>query len=82
MAVGPGYMLDKPRPPAAWKVFLDLRVLPVLIDMAGGVEGAVELVSAQGRTRPARAIGVALGIGYALGWLTMARRGRSREVYR
>lgn len=81
MAASPDYVLEKPQPPAAWKTFLDLRVLPVLIDTAGNMEGALELISVQGRVRPVRSVGVALAVGYALGWFTMARRSRSRATY-
>lgn len=80
MAVSPSYMLEKPPPPAAWKTFLDLKVLPVVIDTAGGMEGALEVISVRTRATPARSVGVALGIGYALGWLTVARRSRSSTL--
>ena len=73
MTVGRDYMLEKPPPPPPWKVYLDLTILPALIDVAGGLEAVLERASVQGRTRPARAVGVAVGVGYALGWLTRRR---------
>ena len=76
MAVSSSYMLEKPPPPAAWKVFFDLEVLPVMIDTVAGMEGAIEVISGRARATPARSVGVALGIGYALGWLTTVWRSR------
>jgi hypothetical protein len=68
------YVLEKPPAPPAWKRYLDLTVLPTLIDAAGALEGVVERVSVGGRVRPLTQIAVALGLGYGLGWITSGRR--------
>src|ERR1700712_2327362 len=43
--ISPDYMLEKPPGPSAAKVFLDTRVIPAAIDIAGTCEVALEQAS-------------------------------------
>ncbi|HEY0425662.1 MAG TPA: hypothetical protein VGC82_20255 [Rhodopila sp.] len=71
------YLLRKPPPPPPWKQFLDLTVLPAMIDAAGAVEGLLERVAVQGRQRPALTTGMALGLACGLALLVGPRKSRN-----
>lgn len=62
MVVSRHYLLAKPSGPSRLKVFLDQRVIPFAIDMAGGCEVAVQRVSQRTGVRPAVLVGGAAGI--------------------
>jgi hypothetical protein len=70
------YLLRKPPPPKPWKQFLDLTVLPAMIDAAGAVEGLLERVAVQGRQRPFVTTGMALGLACGLALLVGPRKPR------
>ena len=68
------YIVDKPPGPGPLKQFLDLTVLPALIDTAGAVESVVERVAVSAKQRPFTQIGVAFGLGCGLAWIVRGRR--------
>ncbi len=68
------YMLDQPPPPSALKQFLDLTLVPIVIDVTGAVEILVERIAVQGRQRPIAAVGVAFGVGCGLAYGLIPRR--------
>jgi hypothetical protein len=70
------YLLRKPPPPPSWKRFLDLTVLPAMIDTAGAAEGLLERIAVQGRQRPALATGMAFGLACGLALLVGPRKWR------
>jgi hypothetical protein len=73
MSIGKRYLLEKPLPSAPWKQYLDLTLLPAVIDVAGAVEMLVELVAVQTRKRPLITLSLALGFGCGLGLATGRR---------
>ena len=68
------YMLDQPPPPSAFRQFLNLTLIPIVIDATGAVERFVELIAVQGRQRPITAVGVAFGLGCGLACSVVPRR--------
>ena len=73
--VGRDYMLKKGAGPSAPKVFLDQKVVPVMIDAAGSVEGVLERVAVRVRRMPVAALAAALGTGTLVTLLAVPRRG-------
>ena len=53
MIIGRDYLLRKPAGPSAPKLFLDTRVVPVAVNMAGAVEVALDRAAARTGVRPA-----------------------------
>ena len=52
MVVGRDYMLKKTTGPSAPKLFLDTQVVPLAVNVAGGVEVALEGLSRRTGIRP------------------------------
>ena len=52
MVVGRDYMLKKPAGPSAPKLFLDTQVVPRAVNLAGGLEVALDRASARTGIRP------------------------------
>ena len=52
MVVGRNYMLKKPSGPSAPKVYLDTQVVPFAVNAVGGLEVALNRVSARTGIRP------------------------------
>ena len=69
------YLLKKEGGPSAPKLFLDQKVIPVAIDAAGAVEGALERVAVRVRRMPVSALAAALGTGTLVTLLAVPRRG-------
>ena len=69
------YLLKKGGGPSAPKLFLDQRVIPLAIDAAGAVEGALERVAVRVRRMPVAALIAALGSGTLITLLALPRRG-------
>jgi len=76
--VQPGYLLKKPPPPSAMRIFLDQRITPSLINAAGGVEMLVQRIARTTRESPAQALTLSLVVGFLLGSLC-GRRDRRTE---
>ncbi len=57
MVVGRDYMLKRPAGPSAPKLFLDTRVVPLAVDMAGGLEVALDRAAVRTGVRPAAILG-------------------------
>ena len=53
MAVGRDYLLEKPRGPSAPKLFLDTKVVPLIVNVASGLEVALDRAAARSGLRPA-----------------------------
>ena len=53
MIIGRDYLLKKPAGPSVPKLFLDTRVVPLAVNMAGGLEVALDRASARTGVRPA-----------------------------
>lgn len=53
MTVGRDYLLKKPARPSAPKLFLDRRVVPLAVNIAGGLEVALDRASVRTGIRPA-----------------------------
>ena len=70
------YMLDQPPPPPAWRQFVNLEVVPAAINALGAVETVIEKAAVRARTRPATSLGVALGAGCGLAFLSRRWGGR------
>ncbi len=72
--VSSDYMLKKPSRPSAPRLLLDQRVLPALIDLAGGVEARLERIAARTRLLPLTGLSAGLGIGLLAGLLAVPPR--------
>ena len=85
MAVGRDYLLKKPRRPSAPKVFVDTQIVPLAVNVAGGLEVAVDRTAGRLGVRPAAVLAGAIGLA-ALSCVVLLRgRGRMRssdQVYR
>jgi len=73
------YLIEKPPGPGPLKQYLDLTVLPLLIDAAGAVEAVAERAAVQVRQRPIVGIGVAFGLGCGLALLGEGEQSRERR---
>ncbi|TXN02786.1 hypothetical protein FV242_13875 [Methylobacterium sp. WL64] len=71
MTVGYDYMLRKPSGPSAPKMFLDTRVVPAVVNIAGGVEVALNRASARTGLHP-----MLLLVGIATAAIVVGRRVR------
>ncbi|MCQ8240011.1 hypothetical protein [Rhizosaccharibacter radicis] len=72
--VKPSYMLHVPKGPGPLKRALDQRMIPVLIDSAGAVEGALEKVAVVMRRNPVGMLGLAAAAGIVGGAMVWSRR--------
>ena len=52
MIIGRDYLLKKPAGPSAPKLFLDTQIVPLVVNMAGAVETALDRASARSGVRP------------------------------
>jgi hypothetical protein len=68
------YLTQKAPPPSAPKRVLDQKVIPVLIDAAGGIEAVIERWAVRVRQSPGQSICVALGAGALVSFLLGRRR--------
>jgi len=76
--IGRDYMLEKPAGPSAPKLFLDTQVVPLAVNIAGGLEVALDRASMRTGIRPAIILaGVTGAVSLALYSLL---RGRSRAA--
>ena len=64
--VSKAYLLEKPAPPSAGKLFRDQRLVPLMIDTAGAVEQGLERVAVIARAAPLASLAVALNVGWML----------------
>ncbi|MGI4745723.1 MAG: hypothetical protein ACRYGI_07860 [Janthinobacterium lividum] len=64
--VSQAYMLEKPSGPSPIKVWFDQKVIPVVINAAGDVEGLLERVAIGARKAPIASLAAALGVGTLL----------------
>ena len=53
MVIGRDYLLEKPSGPSAPKLFLDTQVVPLAVNIAGGLEVALDRAAARTGLRPA-----------------------------
>ena len=60
------YLLDQPPPPAGLAAVFNQKVLPVLVNAAGGVEGGLEKVASTVRRAPNTSLLIAVGVGFLL----------------
>jgi hypothetical protein len=67
------YHLDRPPPPAELKRYFNQRVIPIVIDVAGHVESALERLAVQTRRQPTLVLGLALSAGFLLSALAGRR---------
>ncbi len=64
--VSKAYLLERPPPPFKAKRFMDQRVVPLLIDAAGAVEGRLEELAVAARRAPLCSFGLAVAVGFVL----------------
>lgn len=72
--VSQGYMVDKPSGPPPVKVWFDQKVIPMIINAAGDVEGLLEQVAVGARKAPVASLAAALGIGTLVMLCVVPRR--------
>ena len=53
LIIGRDYLLKKPSGPSAPKLFLDTQIVPLAVNVAGGLEVALDRASARTGVRPA-----------------------------
>jgi hypothetical protein len=68
------YLTHKPAAPAPAQRFFDQRVIPVLIDAAGGIETAIEHWSTRVTRSPVPSLVIALATGVLLSAVASSRR--------
>ena len=69
------YLLDQPPAATGLRAVINQRVVPALVDIAGGVEVRLETVAETIRRKPAKSLLLAVGVGYLL-----ARMGQPRNT--
>ncbi len=57
MIIGRDYLLKKPSAPSKPKLFLDTQVVPLVVNMAGGLEVALDRASERTGIRPSVILG-------------------------
>lgn len=62
MTVGQDYLLHKPGAPSAPKQFLDTRVVPAAVNLAGAAEGLLERAAQRSGLRPSVILAGAAGL--------------------
>ncbi|MCJ2087456.1 hypothetical protein MKK88_15910 [Methylobacterium sp. E-005] len=75
MSIGRDYLLKKPGRPSAPKLFLDTQVVPVAVNVAGGLEVAVDRAARRLGVRPAVILAGAVGLASLS--VLLARRSRA-----
>ena len=68
--VNKSYMLATKPAASEVKLFVDQRLIPVGINLAGSVEGLLERVAVRARQRPATAVGATFATAMLLSMLT------------
>lgn len=76
MTVGRDYMLRKDRGPSAPKLFLDTKIVPRLVNSAGGAEVALDRIARSTRVRPSLLLAGAAGV-LSFAAYRMARQARA-----
>jgi len=61
MTISRDYLLKKPPGPSAPKLFLDTRVIPLIVNIAGGAEVALDRTAVRSGIRPAVILAGAVG---------------------
>ncbi|TXM67235.1 hypothetical protein FV229_10670 [Methylobacterium sp. WL120] len=75
MVIGRDYTLEKPSRPSAPKFFLDTKVVPLAVNMTGGMEVALSRASARTGVRPSVILAGAGGLAcLAVALLLRSRR--------
>lgn len=64
--VGQSYLLEQPPAPAGLNAVLNQRVLPVLVNVAGSVEGRFETMAGVIRRSPTTCVLVVASLGFLL----------------
>lgn len=80
MTIGRDYMLRKDSGPSAAKFFVDTRVVPRLVNSAGGAEVALDRVARAAGVRPALLLAGAAGVLSLVAAGALRRRGRSGQA--
>lgn len=62
VVIGRDYLLKKPGRPSAPKLFLDTQVVPLAVNIAGGLEVALDRASVRTGIRPAVILAGATGV--------------------
>jgi len=82
LVIGRDYLLKKPSGPSAPKLFLDTQVVPLVANIAGGLEVALDRAAVRTGVRPAFILAGATGlIGFGLIRL-LTHRAESRRSCR
>jgi threonine dehydrogenase-like Zn-dependent dehydrogenase len=82
LVIGRDYLLKKPSGPSAPKLFLDTQVVPLVANIAGGLEVALDRAAVRTGIRPAVIVAGATGlIGFGLIRL-FTHRAAARGSYR
>jgi hypothetical protein len=76
MLIGRDYLLKKPGRPSGPKLFLDTQVVPLAVNVAGGLEVVVDRTARRLGVRPALILAGAAGLA-SLSVLVLARRNRA-----
>lgn len=69
--VGKDYMLDKQAPPSLSRRLVNQKLIPVLIDAAGLLEGRIVLLSGRVARAPLASILMMFGLGGSAGYLAV-----------
>ena len=78
MLIGRDYLLKKPGRPSGAKLFLDTQIVPLAVNVAGGLEGAVDRTARRLGVRSAVILAGAAGLA-SLSVLVLARRTRAQR---
>jgi hypothetical protein len=82
LVIGRDYLLKKPSGPSAPKLFLDTQVVPLVANIAGGLEVALDRAAVRTGVRPAIILAGVTGlIGFGLIRL-LTHRAAARAAYR
>lgn len=79
MIIGRDYLLKKPSGPSAPKLFLDTRVVPLAVNLAGGLEVALDRASARTGVRPAVILAGVTGVLSFVLFRLLRNRGTAAE---
>ena len=79
LTIGRDYLLKKPAGPSAPKLFLDTQVVPAVVNMAGGLEVALDRASARTGLRPAVILAGVTGVVSLVVFRLLSGRGRAAD---
>lgn len=83
MSVGRDYLLKKPAGPSSPKLFLDTTVVPMAVNLLGGMEVALDRAAVRTGVRPSVILAGATGaLSLVLYYLLRDRSRRGRRAYR